>query len=160
AATLFGDSVDLLRALEEAGFENPKARKVPSMVTVTDPDEYWEVVRSMLGLESAKVPPAVAAQLKAGIQLGLEVVFALGQKYDPKARVKLKVKDLPEVTGSVRRRIQEMNPFEIKKNLKQKDLVYLDVREPDECKEGFVKGGLRIPRGELELRVQAEIPNS
>jgi ubiquinone/menaquinone biosynthesis C-methylase UbiE/rhodanese-related sulfurtransferase len=160
AATLFGDSVDLCRALEEAGFESPKARLVPSMVTVTDPNEYWEVVRSMLGLPWATIPGPVKEALGAEAHLGLELVFALGQKHDPKAKVKIKVKDLPEVTGSVRRRIQEMNPFEIKKNLKQRDLVYLDVREADECKEGFVKGGVRLPRGELELRVQSEIPSA
>ncbi|MEO7336039.1 MAG: MBL fold metallo-hydrolase [Caldimonas sp.] len=39
------------------------------------------------------------------------------------------------------------------------DLVILDVRERDDYERGHVKGARLLPRGQLELRVNAELPD-
>jgi glyoxylase-like metal-dependent hydrolase (beta-lactamase superfamily II) len=39
------------------------------------------------------------------------------------------------------------------------DLVILDVRERDEFERGHVRGAKHIPRGQLELRLNAELPD-
>jgi rhodanese-related sulfurtransferase len=40
-----------------------------------------------------------------------------------------------------------------------RDLVVLDVREKDQFESGHVPGAVHLPRGQLELRVDAVLPD-
>jgi rhodanese-related sulfurtransferase len=40
-----------------------------------------------------------------------------------------------------------------------RDLVILDLRERDDFEKGHVPGAVHLPRGQLELRVNAELPD-
>lgn len=42
---------------------------------------------------------------------------------------------------------------------KDDDLIVLDVRERDEYKKGHIPGAQHLPRGQLELRVNKELPD-
>lgn len=56
-------------------------------------------------------------------------------------------------------RIKEVSPREAMRIQEQDpDIVYLDVREPNEWNLGRIPGALFIARGNLESRVEATIP--
>ncbi len=55
----------------------------------------------------------------------------------------------------------ELSPFDIYKNYfstSDKHVVFLDVREKDELKEGIIPGAVWVPRGVLEFKVRSVIP--
>ncbi len=55
----------------------------------------------------------------------------------------------------------ELSPFDIYKNYfstSDKHVVFLDVREKDELKEGVIPGAIWVPRGVLEFKVRSVIP--
>ncbi len=55
----------------------------------------------------------------------------------------------------------ELSPFDIYKNYfstSNRQVVFLDVREKDELKEGTIPGAVWVPRGVLEFKVSSVIP--
>ena len=65
-----------------------------------------------------------------------------------------------ELIDRARREIPEVSPQELRAQLTERDhRQVLDVREPDEVVQGVLPGAVVIPRGFLELRVEAAIPD-
>ncbi len=63
---------------------------------------------------------------------------------------------LQEVKGS----IQQVSLDEMKRRLEAKeDYVFVDVREKDETKNGFVPGAVLLPRGFLEMQAESKLPD-
>jgi SAM-dependent methyltransferase/rhodanese-related sulfurtransferase len=153
------DRNKLTHLLEAAGFEEVSARNIRALVTVSDPQAYWDTVRGVLGVPEAAIPGAVADRLGKGRKLPIEFVFALGKKRDPKLRQAAKVKRFEDAVAMARRRIQELTPNEVRRNLKRNDVVYLDVREPDERAEGKLKGTVHMTRGDLEEKIGDAVPD-
>jgi len=55
--------------------------------------------------------------------------------------------------------VREITPADVKRMLERGEpCVYLDVREPNEFNLGHLPGAVHIPRGVLELRVEAVVP--
>lgn len=59
----------------------------------------------------------------------------------------------------VKSEIQEIRPDEASKKTKDPNVVFVDVREPDEWEGGVVPGAITIPRGLLELQIEDEVPD-
>ena len=66
------------------------------------------------------------------------------------------MKTLKEMLGEARQVIPEQPPAELKKRLDAGEpVVVIDVRDPDEYRDGSIEGANNISRGFLEFRVGA-----
>jgi molybdopterin/thiamine biosynthesis adenylyltransferase len=64
-----------------------------------------------------------------------------------------------ELIKKVKSEIREIRPDEAAKKTKDPNVVFVDVREPDEWEGGIVPGAVTIPRGLLELQIEDEVPD-
>jgi molybdopterin/thiamine biosynthesis adenylyltransferase len=64
-----------------------------------------------------------------------------------------------ELIKKVKSEIKEIRPEEAQKKSKDPNVVFVDVREPDEWEGGVVPGAITIPRGLLELQIEDEVPD-
>ncbi len=64
-----------------------------------------------------------------------------------------------ELIKKVKSEIREIRPDEAAKKTKDPNVVFVDVREPDEWEGGVVPGAVTIPRGLLELQIEDEVPD-
>jgi sulfur-carrier protein adenylyltransferase/sulfurtransferase len=64
-----------------------------------------------------------------------------------------------ELIKKVKSEIKEIRPEEAQKKSKDPNVVFVDVREPDEWEGGVVPGAVAIPRGLLELQIEEEVPD-
>ncbi len=63
------------------------------------------------------------------------------------------------ILGNATSRIREIPAAEVKAMIERGErVVYLDVREPNEYNLGHLPGAVHVPRGSLELRVEAAVP--
>jgi molybdopterin/thiamine biosynthesis adenylyltransferase len=63
-----------------------------------------------------------------------------------------------EILKKVKSEIQEISPKDARKKAeKDQQVVFVDVREPDEWEGGIVPGALTIARGFLELEIEDEV---
>ena len=61
---------------------------------------------------------------------------------------------------SIRSEVPEISAVEVKDRLTQDPaLIVIDVREPDETREGKIPGAILIPRGLLELKIEGLVPD-
>lgn len=64
-----------------------------------------------------------------------------------------------QLIAKLRREIKEIDAHELARRMQSdEDLTVIDVRELDEWSQGRIKGSVHIPRGFLELRVEALVP--
>lgn len=63
-----------------------------------------------------------------------------------------------QLLEETRARIREVGAAEAVKMKAEPNVVFLDVREPNEWNLGRVPGSVFIPRGNLESKVEAAIP--
>ncbi|HEX5580312.1 MAG TPA: LD-carboxypeptidase [Gemmatimonadaceae bacterium] len=64
-----------------------------------------------------------------------------------------------DLINEAKARIREVSPQEVQQMQRDEaDVVYLDVREPNEWNLGRVPGAVHIPRGTLETKVEQMIP--
>lgn len=65
-----------------------------------------------------------------------------------------------ELLASVRRQIRRVSLEELRDRLAQgTPIVLVDVRERDELKQGTLPGAIHVPRGALELEIEAKVPD-
>jgi molybdopterin/thiamine biosynthesis adenylyltransferase/rhodanese-related sulfurtransferase len=64
-----------------------------------------------------------------------------------------------EILAQVKTEIDELTSIEAREHLDASDApLFLDVREADEWQEGHLPGALHVPRGNLESRIEALVP--
>jgi glyoxylase-like metal-dependent hydrolase (beta-lactamase superfamily II)/rhodanese-related sulfurtransferase len=68
-------------------------------------------------------------------------------------------KTVAQLIAEASREVVFMSMDEVNARLGKKDLVLLDVRERDAFDRGHLPGAIHVPRGQLELRVDKELPN-
>lgn len=70
-------------------------------------------------------------------------------------------KSFQDIMAEARREIPEASPQQVNELLKNngKSPVLLDVRESDEWRQGHLEGAIPLPRGFLEIKVEAAIPD-
>lgn len=65
-----------------------------------------------------------------------------------------------DLIANVRKETREVSLDEVKRRLEAKEpYVFLDVREKEEYRAGFIPGAVSIPRGFLEIQVESRIPD-
>jgi sulfur-carrier protein adenylyltransferase/sulfurtransferase len=65
-----------------------------------------------------------------------------------------------DLVAQAKKEIKEATPGEVNELLSKPDApVLVDVREPDETQQGVIPGALVIPRGFLEQRIEAQVPD-
>lgn len=62
------------------------------------------------------------------------------------------IKSAPQLIAEAKRHIQEVSISQLEQQLAHQ-VVILDVREPDEFKQGFIPGAVNLPRGMLEMNL-------
>lgn len=66
-----------------------------------------------------------------------------------------------EITAEAKAQIREVSPKEVKAMFDGKeDVVYLDVREPNEWNLGRIPGAVHLPRGTLEGKLEGMVDRS
>ncbi len=69
-------------------------------------------------------------------------------------------KTFQDLVSEAKSRIHELSAEDLKRWQAQgKEMVILDVREPEDFQYGHLPGAINIPRGLLELEVDELIPN-
>jgi rhodanese-related sulfurtransferase len=64
-----------------------------------------------------------------------------------------------DLINEAKTRIREVTPQDVQRLQQERaDVVYLDVREPNEWNLGRIPGAVHIPRGTLETKVEQVIP--
>lgn len=63
---------------------------------------------------------------------------------------------IQDLLRSLRQTVPEATPADLERD--RAAAVVIDVREPDEWETGHVEGALHVPRGFLELRIEALVP--
>lgn len=61
-----------------------------------------------------------------------------------------------EIVLEAKKSVTECSPEEIQKRIEQGGSLIIDVREPDEYRQGFLAGAINIPRGLLEFKITAD----
>lgn len=59
------------------------------------------------------------------------------------------IKSAPQLVAEAKQRIKEVHISTLEQQLAH-PIIVLDVREPDEYRQGFIPGALNLPRGILE----------
>src|SRR5438105_14261253 len=68
-------------------------------------------------------------------------------------------KTYADLIADVRKKTKEVSLDELKRRLATGEkLTLLDVREKDEYRAGFIPGAISLPRGFLEMEVEARVP--
>jgi rhodanese-related sulfurtransferase len=66
-----------------------------------------------------------------------------------------------DLVEAARQRIREISPVEVKAlRARGEDVVYLDVREPNEWNLGRIPGAVHLARGNIESKVEGLIDRS
>lgn len=61
-----------------------------------------------------------------------------------------------ELVLEAKKSVRECTPAELHDRLAQSPTLLVDVREPDEYRQGHIAGAVNIPRGMLEFRISNE----
>ena len=61
-----------------------------------------------------------------------------------------------ELVLEARKSVKECTPAEIHDRMSVAETLLIDVREPDEYRQGHIPGSVNIPRGMLEFRISNE----
>ena len=69
-------------------------------------------------------------------------------------------KTYSELLQDVRSSVRQVSLEEMKRRIESKEpYVFVDVREKDEWRQGFVPGALHVPRGFLEMQAEQKLPD-
>lgn len=113
---------------------------------------------AVLDVEGARLDVQMRATDMAGHGHG---VARMDHNHDhrqvPEAR--MAYKSCSDLVNEAKQRIREVTPRQVQEMQDTKaDVLYLDVREPNEWNLGHVPGAIHIPRGILESRVEQVVP--
>lgn len=65
-------------------------------------------------------------------------------------------KSAHELVQEARKFVNECPPLEVHDKLSAPDILLIDVREPDEYRQGHLASSINIPRGMLEFKISNE----
>jgi rhodanese-related sulfurtransferase len=124
--------------------------------------DYKDRSHSTLGAEKAGNPRLQKQDRVAFVELMRGLDLAMPQHLTEALRTnRTGGKTVTQLIGEAARAIAFMSMEEVQRHIDEKDaaLVLLDVRERDAFRAGHLPGARNIPRGELELRADRELPD-
>src|SRR6185437_9728464 len=65
-----------------------------------------------------------------------------------------------DLIADIRKRTKQVSLEEVKRRLEAKEkVIFLDVREKDEWRQGYIPGAVSLPRGFLEIQAEQKLPD-
>jgi glyoxylase-like metal-dependent hydrolase (beta-lactamase superfamily II)/rhodanese-related sulfurtransferase len=139
-----------------------KLLKLPPETRVYPAHDYKGRSHSTIGAEIADNPRLQKTERAAFVEMMHALDLAAPTHLTEALRTNMSGgKTVAQLLGEAAARVPFMSLQELADRLgdNSRDLVILDVREKDAFDVGHVPGALHLPRGQLELRVNAELPD-
>jgi glyoxylase-like metal-dependent hydrolase (beta-lactamase superfamily II)/rhodanese-related sulfurtransferase len=147
-------------ALFESLFD--KLLKLPPETLVFPAHEYKGCDHSTIGAEIAENPRLQKTDRAAFVEMMEHLDLAAPTHLTEALRVNMSGgKSVAQLLAEAAAKAPFMSMAELASRLgdNSRDLVVLDVRERDAFQAGHIPGALHLPRGQLELRVNTELPD-
>ncbi len=136
--------------------------RLPDELLVFPAHDYQGRSHSTLGAERASNPRLQQRDRVAFVELMRGLDLAMPQHLTEALRTNRSGgKTVKQLIGEATREIAFLSMDEVQRHIAQRDtsLVLLDVREREAFRAGHLPGACNIPRGELELRADRELPD-
>jgi glyoxylase-like metal-dependent hydrolase (beta-lactamase superfamily II)/rhodanese-related sulfurtransferase len=155
---------DLPSGDPEALFESLFGRllRLDDQLQIFPAHDYKGRQSSTIGAEKASNPRLQQRECAAFVELMRGLDLAMPQHLTEALRTnRTGGKTVKQLIAEAGREIAFMSMEEAQRQIEDKDsaLVLLDVRERDAFRQGHLPGARNIPRGELELRADRELPD-
>ena len=148
------------RMLFESLFE--KLLKLPPETLVFPAHDYKGRSHSTIGAEIADNPRLQKTERAAFVEMMQARDLAAPTHLTEALRTNMSGgKTVAQLLGEASAKVPFMSMAELSSRLgdNRRDLVILDLREKDQFDAGHLPGALHLPRGQLELRVNSELPD-
>lgn len=147
-------------ALYESLFD--KLLKLPPETLVFPAHEYKGRSHSTIGAEIATNPRLQKTERAAFVEMMEQLDLAAPTHLTEALRINMTGgKSVAQLLAEASAKVPFMSLAELNNRLggNSRDLVILDIRERDAFEAGHVPGARHLPRGQLELRVNTELPD-
>jgi len=139
-----------------------KLLALPAELLVFPAHDYKGRSHSTVGAEKAENPRLQRRERAAFVELMRGLDLAMPQHLTEALRTnRTGGKTVRQLIAEAAREIAFMSMDEVRQQIERgaRDLVLLDVREREAFRAGHLAGARNIPRGELELRADRELPD-
>jgi len=139
-----------------------KLLKLPPETQVYPAHDYKGRGHSTIGAEIAENPRLQKTERAAFVEMMQHLDLAAPTHLTEALRTNMSGgKTVAQLLSEAAGKIPFMSLAELNARLgsNSRDLVILDIREKDAFDAGHVPGAVHLPRGQLELRVDAELPD-
>ncbi len=155
---------DLPSGNPEALFESlfGKLLKLPHAMLVFPAHDYKGRASSTIGAEIAGNPRLQKTDRAAFVEMMETLDLAAPTHLTEALRTNMSGgKSVAQLLAEAGARVAFMSLAELRERIggDGRDLVVLDIREPDAFSAGHIPGAHHLPRGQLELRVNTELPD-
>jgi glyoxylase-like metal-dependent hydrolase (beta-lactamase superfamily II)/rhodanese-related sulfurtransferase len=147
-------------ALHESLFD--KLLKLPPTTLVYPAHEYKGRPHSTVGAEIADNPRLQKTERSAFVKMMQELDLAAPTHLTEALRTNMSGgKSVAQLLAEAAAKTPFMSLAELNERIgdNSRDLIILDIREKDAFQSGHVPGARHLPRGQLELRVNTELPD-
>lgn len=148
------------RALYESLFQ--KLLKLPPETLVYPAHDYKGRTHSTIGAEIADNPRLQKTERTAFVEMMQHLDLSAPTHLTEALRTNMSGgKTVAQLLAEASAKVPFMSLDELASRIggNSRDLVVLDLREKDAFEAGHVPGALHLPRGQLELRANAELPD-
>jgi glyoxylase-like metal-dependent hydrolase (beta-lactamase superfamily II) len=139
-----------------------KLLKLPAETLVFPAHDYKGRSHSTIGAEIADNPRLQAVDRAAFVQMMQSLDLAAPTHLTEALRTNMSgAKPVAQLLAEAAAKVPFMSLAELADRIggNSRDLIILDLREKDDFERGHVPGALHLPRGQLELRVNSELPD-
>lgn len=139
-----------------------KLLKLPPETLVFPAHDYKGRSHSTIGAEIAENPRLQASERAAFVEMMQALNLAAPTHLTEALRTNMSGgKTVAQLLSEAAAKVAFMSMAELSERLgaNSRDLVILDLREKEAFEAGHVPGARHLPRGQLELRVNAELPD-
>jgi len=147
-------------ALYESLFE--KLLKLPPQTLVFPAHDYKGRSHSTIGTEIADNPRLQKTERAAFVEMMEKLNLAAPTHLTEALRTNMSGgKSVAQLLAEASAKVPFLSLAELNERIRNnhKDLVILDIRESDAYQAGHIPGAKHLPRGQLELRVNVELPD-
>jgi glyoxylase-like metal-dependent hydrolase (beta-lactamase superfamily II)/rhodanese-related sulfurtransferase len=136
--------------------------KLPAETLVFPAHDYKGRAHSTIGAEIAENPRLQKTGRAAFVEMMQSLDLAAPTHLTEALRTNLSgAKPVSQLLAEAAAKVPFMSLAELAGRIggNSRDLIILDLRERDEFAKGHVPGAMHLPRGQLELRVNGELPD-